>query len=205
MAESALKAEPPHETNHFRKPQLLELTADAKSSVRFDIRYARTNNFLGTPFYSQARVFLQQPAAEAVKRVQEKLKERGLGLLVFDGYRPWFVTKIFWEATPEVHRFLVADPAKGSRHNRGAAIDLTLCDAKTGQPVSMPSGYDEPSDRAYPDYPGGTSMERHNREILRAAMESEGFTVYPEEWWHFDYKEWREYPIMNLPCEQLRR
>jgi CubicO group peptidase (beta-lactamase class C family)/D-alanyl-D-alanine dipeptidase len=198
----AMRAEPPRETNRFRKPDLVELTA---KDARLDVRYARTNNFLGTPFYSRARVFLQRPAAEAVKRVQEKMKAQGLGLVLFDGYRPWYVTKIFWEATPEVHRFLVADPAKGSRHNRGAAVDLTLCDAKTGEPLPMPSGYDEPSDRAYPDYPGGTSTARHFRDVLRGAMEAEGFTVYPEEWWHFDYKDWREYPIMNVPFERLEQ
>ena len=196
----AMRAQPPRETNRIREPELVELT---EKEVRLDVRYARTNNFLGTQFYSQARVFLQRPAAEAVKRVQEKFKTQGIGLILFDGYRPWYVTKIFWEATPEVHRFLVADPAKGSRHNRGAAVDLTLCDARTGEALPMPSGYDEPSDRAYPDYPGGTSMERYFRDALRAAMEAEGFTVYPEEWWHFDYKDWPEYPILNVPFERL--
>ena len=146
---------------------------------------------------------VSERAAEALKRAQEKLKERGLEFVIFDGYRPWYVTKIFWDATPEKYRFLVANPTKGSRHNRGAAVDLTLCDAKTGDPMPMPSGYDEPSDRAYADYPGGESARRYFRDLLRTTMESEGFTVYPEEWWHFDYKDWREYPILNVPFQKL--
>jgi serine beta-lactamase-like protein LACTB len=167
------------------------------------VRYAREDNFLKSRFYKEPRVFLQKPAADALARAQVKLKEQGLAFVLFDGYRPWHVTKIFWDATPEQYRFLVANPAKGSRHNRGAAVDLTLCDAKTGHPIAMPSGYDEPSDRAYPDYPGGDSSSRHFRDLLRRVMESEGFTVYSEEWWHFDYKDWREYPIMNVTFEHL--
>ena len=196
----ALQAEPPLETNSFRKSELVELATD---DFRLDVRYARTDNFLGTPFYSQARAFLQRPAAAALQRAQERLRAQGLSFIIFDGYRPWFVTKTFWEATPEEYRFLVANPAKGSRHNRGAAVDLTLCDARTGKPMPMPSAYDEPTERAYPDYPGGTSMERHYRDLLRKTMESEGFSVLQEEWWHFDYQDWRKYPIMNVPFERL--
>ncbi|MGZ8938188.1 MAG: serine hydrolase [Limisphaerales bacterium] len=200
LRSEALLAQPPRETNHFRKSELVELSTN---NFRLDVRYARSENFLKTPLYSQARVFLQRPTAAALHRAQDRLRERGLSFVLFDGYRPWFVTKIFWEATPAEHRFLVADASKGSRHNRGAAVDLTLCDAKTGEPLPMPSGYDEPSGRAYPDYPGGTSLERYYRDLLRSVMEEEGFTVYPEEWWHFDYKDWREYPIMNMPFERL--
>ena len=113
------------------------------------------------------------------------------------------MTKIFWEATtPDLHPYL-ADPAEGSRHNRGCAVDLTLYDLKTGEPLSMPSTYDEFSESAHPDYPGGTAEERAHREFLRKTMEAEGFTVYPTEWWHFDYKDWRKYPIGNLTFEEI--
>ncbi|MFN2480696.1 MAG: M15 family metallopeptidase, partial [Pyrinomonadaceae bacterium] len=91
----------------------------------------------------------------------------------------------------------------GSRHNRGAAVDLTLYDLKTGRPVEMVSTYDETTDRAYPDYPGGTSLQRWHRRLLRDAMESEGFTVYEAEWWHFDYQDWRKYPITNVPFDRI--
>ena len=136
-------------------------------------------------------------------RVNRKLHHQGYGLLIFDAYRPWYVTKIFWDATPPADHAYVADPAQGSRHNRGCAVDLTLYNLKTGEVASMPSSYDEMSERAHADYPGGTAEERAHRELPRTAMEAEGFTVYPEEWWHFDYKDWPRYPILNVPFAGL--
>ena len=114
------------------------------------------------------------------------------------------MTKIFWDATPNDKKNFVADPAHGSRHNRGCAVDLSLYDLKTGEEVKMPSGYDEMTKRAYADYAGGTDQERERRATLRQAMEKEGFTVNPEEWWHFDYKDWRKYPILNVRFEDLK-
>ena len=149
------------------------------------------------------RAFLQRPAAEALKRAHEKLQKSGFGLLIHDGYRPWFVTRMFWDGTPAEHHDMVADPSKGSRHNRGCAVDLTLCDPKSGAPLRMPSGYDEFSDRANPWYPGGTSEQRWLRDTLRHAMESEGFTVYENEWWHFDFDAWKEYPVLNRKFAEL--
>ena len=110
---------------------------------------------------------------------------------------------MFWDGTPEANHIFVADPSRGSRHNRGCAVDLTMYDLATGRPVRMTGGYDEMSDRSYPDYPGGTSRQRELREILRAAMEAEGFLVYEAEWWHFDYKDWREYRIGNQRFEAI--
>lgn len=198
----ALGATPPKETGNFRKPDLVEL-AQLDTSIHLDIRYATSNDFLGTAVYSQARAFLQRPAAEALLRVVQKLKPLGYGLLIHDAYRPWYVTKIFWDATPQEGKIFVADPAQGSRHNRGCAVDLTLYDLATGKPIEMPGTYDEMSPRSFPDYPGGTSLQRWHRDLLRRAMESEGFTVYEAEWWHFDYKDWKEYPILNTPFEKL--
>jgi serine beta-lactamase-like protein LACTB len=199
----ALKAKPPAERGVlFRKPDLVELVK-LEPGIKLDVRYATTNNFLSTPFYTSAKAYLQRPAAEALVRVHRKLAKEGYGLVVFDGYRPWAVTKMFWEATPPDKRIFVADPAQGSRHNRGCAVDLTLYDVKTGKAVAMPGGYDEMSDRSYPAYPGGTSRQRYYREVLRRAMEAEGFTVYEAEWWHFDYKDWRKYPIWNRTFEEI--
>ena len=112
--------------------------------------------------------------------------------------------RMFWDATPTDKRMFVADPSQGSRHNRGCAVDLTLYDVKTGVPVEMTGGYDEMSDRSYPDYPGGTSRQRWHRALLRRAMEQEGFRVFEFEWWHFDYAEWPKYPILNVAFEDLR-
>jgi serine beta-lactamase-like protein LACTB len=202
LRKEALAATPPQEDRDFRKPELVDL-ATIDPTIKFDIRYATDNNFLGTPFYTSAKAYLQKPAADALGRVHRKLKNDGYGLLIFDAYRPWHVTKMFWEATPEKFRGFVADPSKGSRHNRGCAVDLGLYDLKTGQPVEMVAGFDEFSDRAYPDFMGGTSRQRWHRDLLRRSMEAEGFTVYEAEWWHFDYKDWREYPILNQRFEEL--
>ncbi len=196
LLKEAMAAQPPNETGDFRQPDLVELTR-LDPTIKLDIRYATTNNFLGTPFYSEPRAFMQRPAAEALVHVSRELKAQGYGLLVHDAYRPWYVTKVFWDATPPDKHVFVADPSKGSRHNRGCAVDVTLYDLKTGKPVEMVSTYDETTDRAYPNYPGGTSLQRWHRELLRRAMESAGFTVYEAEWWHFDYKDWQKYPIMN--------
>jgi CubicO group peptidase (beta-lactamase class C family)/D-alanyl-D-alanine dipeptidase len=198
----ALAATPPPETGEFAKPDLIELVK-LDDTIKLDIRYATTNNFLSTPFYQSAKAYLQRPAAEALVHIHKKLADKGFGLLIHDGYRPWNVTKMFWEATPDVQRIFVADPAKGSRHNRGCAVDLTLYDRKTGKPIEMVGGYDEMSDRSYPEYVGGISLQRWHRDLLRTAMEAEGFTVYEAEWWHFDYKDWKRYPILNLTFEQL--
>lgn len=198
----AIAASPPHEEGTFHKADLVEL-APLDASIHLEIRYATSNDFLGTPVYSQARAFLQRPAAEALLRVQHKLRPLGYGLLIHDAYRPWYVTKIFWDATPPEGKIFVADPAQGSRHNRGCAVDLTLYDLANGKPIEMPGTYDEMSPRSFPDYPGGTSLQRWHRDLLRRAMESEGFTVYEAEWWHFDYKDWKEYAIQNVPFEKL--
>jgi D-alanyl-D-alanine dipeptidase len=202
LLKEALHAEPPKENGDFQSSDLVEL-ASLDPTIKLDIRYATTNNFLGSIFYSQARAFLQRPAAEAVVRAHRKLKAHGYGLLIHDGYRPWYVTKAFWDATPQDKRWLVADPSAGSRHNRGAAVDLTLYDLCNGHVVEMPSTYDESTARAYAFYPGGTDLQRWSRALLRRIMESEGFTVNPQEWWHFDYKDWRRYAIGNVPFERV--
>jgi serine beta-lactamase-like protein LACTB len=203
LRKAALKAKPPEERlGLLRKPELVELVR-LDPTIKLDIRYATRDNFLDTPFYRSAKAYMQKPAAEALVRVHRGLAKQGYGLMVFDGYRPWSVTKMFWDATPADLRIFVADPALGSRHNRGCAVDLTLYDRQTGKPVAMPSGYDEMSDRAYPDYLGGTSRQRWHRDLLRRAMEAEGFTVYEAEWWHFDYKDWQKYPIGNQTFEEL--
>jgi D-alanyl-D-alanine dipeptidase len=202
LRREALAATPPAETGSFRQPDLVELST-LDSTIKLEIRYATNNNFLGTPVYTQARAFLQRPAAAALVRANRVLRQLRYGLLVHDAYRPWYVTKIFWEATPEDKKWLVANPAQGSKHNRGAAVDVTLFDLETGKPVEMPSTYDESTSRARANYPGGTALQRYHRALLRRALEHEGFTVNPTEWWHFDYKDWQSYPIINLPFDRI--
>jgi zinc D-Ala-D-Ala dipeptidase len=193
-----LQDAPPKEAGPFRSPDLVELVA-LDPTIRLDVRYATTNNLTGRAVYAEARAFLQRPAAEALVRAHRALAARGFGLLVFDGYRPWRVTKLFWDVTPPDKREFVADPKQGSKHNRGCAVDLSMFDRQTGREVVMPSVYDEMSPRAYPTYAEGPAEARERRDVLRAAMEREGFTVEPNEWWHFNYKDWKAYPILDIP------
>jgi D-alanyl-D-alanine dipeptidase len=199
----ALAATPPAESGDFKAGDLVELVS-LDPGIRLDIRYATSRNFLGTPLYSQARAFLQRPAAEALVRVQRALASDGYGMLVHDAYRPWYVTRLFWDATPADKHAYVADPATGSRHNRGCAVDLTLYDLRSGRAVEMPSLYDEMSERAWPTYAGGDVDALARRDLLRRRMEAEGFSVYETEWWHFDYRDWRSYAIQNVPFEAIR-
>jgi CubicO group peptidase (beta-lactamase class C family)/D-alanyl-D-alanine dipeptidase len=201
----AMAAQPPAEPGKFRMSELVELNS-VDPTIQVELRYATENNFLGTPLYPKtAKAYMQRPAAEALARVSKAIAPKGFGLKVFDPYRPWSVTKMFWDATPDSQHMFVADPSKGSRHNRGCAVDLTLYDLKSDKQVDMVSGYDEFSDRAYPNYWGGTSRQRWHREFLRRAMEDEGFTVYEAEWWHFDFKDWKSYRIGNQSFEELDR
>lgn len=204
LRKEALAAEPPTQPSDLRQPDLL-LVSGMDPSIRFDIRYATRNNFMGEVFYERPLAFLQRPAAAALLKAHLWLRERGYGLLIHDAYRPWYVTKMFWDATPDNYKIFVADPATGSRHNRGAAVDLTLYDLAAGEPIRMTGGYDEFSDRSYPDYPGGTSLQRWHRDLLRRAMESQGFDVYSWEWWHYDFQDWQEYPVLNLTFDKLMK
>jgi D-alanyl-D-alanine dipeptidase len=203
LLQRAKAATPPVERGQFRPSVLTELRS-LDTTIHYDIRYAGTNNFMGSQFYSQSKAFLQRPAAQAAVWAHAWLRSYGYGILVHDAYRPWYVTKMFWDATPDHQKeVFVADPSKGSRHNRGCALDATLYHLDSGMPADMVSGYDEFSERAYPHYSGGTSLQRWHRELLRTALEREGFKVYEWEWWHFDYQGWKEWPIGVKTFEEL--
>jgi D-alanyl-D-alanine dipeptidase len=194
---------PLQEKDNFKETDLVELIK-LDSTLKLDIRYATSNNFVGKPVYPEARAFLQRPAAEALVRANKKLKPLGYGLLVFDGYRPWSVTKLFWDITPKEKKKFVANPKDGSRHNRGCAVDLSLYNLATGQEIQMPGRYDEMTQRSYPTYTGGTAKQREMRDLLRTIMESEGFKVFPYEWWHFDFNGWQQYRISNIPFSAIK-
>ena len=203
VLQTSAQSGPPKEQNK-READLIELKKLDKT-IKLDIRYATANNFVGRAVYPEARAFLQRPAAEALVRVHKLLKKEGLGIVIFDGYRPWAITKLFWEVVREDQRKYVADPAKGSKHNRGCAVDLSIYDLKTGFAVTMPSGFDEFTMRASPDYKGGTTEETANRDKLRRMMEAEGFTVNANEWWHFDYQDWERYAIYDISFDEASK
>ena len=187
------------------KTKAHELTEIIKldPTIKLDIRYATKNNFLGRPVYKEAKAYLQKPVAEALVRVNKDLKKDGYGLLIFDGYRPWSVTKFFWDETEPAKRKFVADPKIGSNHNRGCAVDLSLYDLKTGKEVKMPCEYDTFNECAYPTFIGGTKKERLKRDFLIKVMERYGFTVHSNEWWHYDHKDCGLYDILDIPLEKI--
>jgi zinc D-Ala-D-Ala dipeptidase len=172
-------------------------------SIRLDLRYATTNNFTGRVLYSVARAFLQGVAAQALVRAHERAQADGFGLTIFDAYRPWSVTKKLWDATPRRQRNYVANPKTGSRHNRGCAVDLTLHEVKTSELVEMPSAFDDFSERAHRDFMATTATAIANRARLAGYMEAEGFDGMSNEWWHFDYRDWRSFPVLDLPLDKL--
>jgi D-alanyl-D-alanine dipeptidase len=181
---------------------LIELNK-LENTIKLDIRYATSDNFVGRPVYTEARAFLQRPAAEALISVHRLLRKDGQGIAVFDGYRPWSISKLFWEVVPAEKRKFVADPRRGSKHNRGCAVDLSVFDLDTGALVPMPSDFDEFSEKASPIYTGGTDWERANRDKLRLIMEAHGFTVNPNEWWHFDFRDWEQYAIYDIAFSSI--
>jgi zinc D-Ala-D-Ala dipeptidase len=202
---NTMKADPPAMPATLASGQSSALVdlAVVDPGLRIDLRYATPHNFTGEAVYSRTRALLQKPAAEALQRAAARAREAGYGFVVLDAYRPWSVTRKFWDEFP-MHRAYLADPLEGSRHNRGCAVDLTLFDLATGREVPMPSAYDDFSERAHPAWTGGTEAERAARDRLRAFMEAEGFTVYENEWWHFDYTGWRDYPVLDVSFDSVR-
>lgn len=182
---------------------LVELIA-LDPSIRLDVRYATTDNFTGRKLYKQPRAFLVRPAAEALLRAHRTARDQGFGLTIFDAYRPWQVTKALWEATPPgPKKNYVANPKKGSKHNRGCAVDLTLHRLADGVQVEMPSDYDEFTLRAHRNYEPVPEFVLQARNLLEQLMEAEGFRGASNEWWHFDFKGWEDYPILDIPFEQI--
>ncbi len=197
----------PAGATHFLKvrEQVVKLTDLAKTEVgfQFDIRYARTDNFIKKAVYHRAEAFLLEHVAEDLMRVHSALKAHGFGILIYDGYRPWAVTKFFWDHSNEHDRQFLADPAKGSSHNRGCAVDLSMYDLKTGKPVVMPSDFDEMNEKSYVAYEGGDATARKWRDLLQNTMKENGFTGIKNEWWHFNHQSHHEWPVMNFTFEEI--
>lgn len=183
--------------------RLVELT-NLDPSIKLDMRYATTNNFTGGVLYDAARAFLAAPAAAAVARASKSARADGFGLTIFDAYRPWRITKKLWDATPVgPKKEYVANPKRGSKHNRGCAVDLTLHDLRSGQLVEMPTGFDDFSEKAHRDYMGGSATAIANRARLAGYLEVEGFVGLSNEWWHFDFNGWEQFPVMDIPFNKI--
>ena len=183
--------------------QKLEEIIKAIPSIKLDIKYATKNNFSGIAVYSQAKAFARKPVIIALAKVQFELSKKGLGLKVFDAYRPYSVTERFWKITPNNKKDFVANPKTGSRHNRGCAVDLTLIDLKTGNELEMPTPYDSFAKEASSTYDDIPTLQKQNRNLLIAVMESNGFKVIKNEWWHFDFVGWESFPLMDISFQKL--
>ena len=168
-----------------------------------DIRYATTNNFTTEQIYNLAKAYARKPVAESLKKVQAELKSLGLGIKIYDAYRPYKATIKFYEVYRDTT--YVASPYRGSRHNRGCALDLTIINLKTGQEIKMPTGYDAFTKDAWPTSPVKDPEAKRNRDLLINVMEKYGFKVNASEWWHYDFKGWRNYEVMDIDFEQLEK
>lgn len=170
-------------------------------SVVLDIRYATKDNFMKQVMYKQARAFARKPVVEKLKLIQAELKKKGYGLKIYDGYRPYAVTVSFYQKASDKN--FVANPAKGSKHNRGCAVDLSIIDLKTGKDVPMPTPYDSFEAAAAPHYNDLPAHIIKNRDYLINTMQAHGFKVIYNEWWHFDFIGWQDYDLMDIPFEKL--
>jgi D-alanyl-D-alanine dipeptidase len=170
-------------------------------NIVLDIRYATTNNFTKEKIYNLARAYARTPVAEAVKKAQTELNKQGLGIKIFDGYRPYSATVKFYEVYRDTN--FVASPYRGSRHNRGCAVDITLIDLKTKQELKMPTPYDTFVKEARPTYPVKDAEAKKNRELLISVMSKYGFKVNASEWWHFDFIGYKNYEVLDIDFEEL--
>lgn len=169
--------------------------------IVLDIRYATENNFTGKQMYSQAKAYLRAPVAKAISEIQAELAEKNLALKIYDAYRPYAVTLYFWEVQHD--SCFVAVPWRGSPHNKGYAVDLSIIDKTTGEEIQMPTGFDSFTDAAATAYPDLPEEVLANRAILVDVMTSHNFTINEDEWWHYNYRWKDKYPIMDISFEEL--
>lgn len=183
------------------KEEPLVLVSDLDSTIVIDLPYATQNNFVGKVLYDTTLCYLRRSVAERLIRVQKRLQRQGLGLKIWDGYRPRSVQWKMWQLVPDPR--YVADPEKGSRHNRGAAVDVTLVDS-AGYELPMPTYFDDFTEKAHRDYKNLPENLIRNRAILSAAMQAEGFIPLSSEWWHFDAPNWQRYSLLDIPLKEVK-
>lgn len=168
--------------------------------IQVELKYATADNFTGQVVYHFQQCLLLKETALRLRAIQEEIESMGLGLKIWDGFRPISAQWKFWELVPDPR--YVADPREGGRHTRGTAVDLTLV-TKEGKELPMPSAFDDFSEKARQDYMGASQEEIANRELLRTVMEQHGFVGICEEWWHFDLIGWKNYPPLLDVCPPL--
>ncbi len=173
--------------------------------ISYDLRYATVNNFMKRLMYpaGTTTAFLRLPAARALQKVQQQLKQKGLGLKVFDAYRPYAVTVRFWELVKDEQ--YVANPSKGSGHNRGIAIDVTIINLKTAKELNMGTGFDNFTDSAHHSFTRLPEKILQNRLLLKSVMENHGFKSYSKEWWHYSWPDAGKFEILDIEFKKLKK
>ncbi|PSL46788.1 D-alanyl-D-alanine dipeptidase [Chitinophaga niastensis] len=164
--------------------------------IKKDVRYATTNNFTHQRLYTKTAIYMRLPAAKSLKAVQSALRKKGYGLLIYDAYRPYHITEAMFKIVP--NDLYAADPKKGSGHNRGVAVDLSMVDLKTGKPVAMPTDFDDFTTKAHENYIPSDPTVTANRKLLRNTMMQHGFKGSTTEWWHFYLPDYKKYPLMDI-------
>jgi len=172
--------------------------------IVLDIRYATTNNFTGEKIYNLAKAYARRPVVKALKKAQAEFNKRGYSIKIYDAYRPYSATVKFYEVM-KGDTMYVANPYKGSRHNRGCALDMTIVDSKTKKELKMPTGYDAMEKDAWPTTPIADPEIKKNRKTLISVMERNGFKVYTTEWWHFDFVGYEKFDVMDIRFEELEK
>lgn len=185
-----------------KQAELVDVTK-AITGIKLDLRYAGTNNCFGMSIVDVKKAYLDRVAAGALGRVQKRLADYGYGLVIWEAYRPWSVSKLAYDAFPDDKKQMLPTPEQGFSHNTGRAVDVSLYYLETGEPVEMISDFDEPSIRQYSKFTGGTDLERYQRDLLHQLMSLEGFSVSDMEWWHFEYEPDTVYSHLNVPLQGL--
>ena len=180
-----------------QQAQLVDL-AQAVPGLKFDLRYAQADNCFGQALTDDQCAFLDADAAQVLAQAQQYLKPYGYGILVWEAYRPWSVSKLAYDALPADKKSMLPAPEVGFSHNTGRSIDVSLYLLANGENAGMISGFDEPSVRQYASFAGGTTLERYRRDLLRSAMQMAGFTASETEWWHFDYGDIKGFAHLNV-------
>ena len=171
--------------------------------ITLDIRYASKNNFTHQKMYESPRAFVRKPVGEALVQIQKELNDKGMGLKIYDAYRPYCVSLKFYEVCPDT--LFVAAPWKGSKHNTGCAVDVSLVDLKTGKEIEMPTAFDDFTEKASHSYMDLPAPILQNRQILLDVMVKYGFLPLEHEWWHYDFHDWQEFDLMDISFREIKK
>ena len=203
LKEAASKADVPTGLKQGQAGRLVPIRS-AVPNVKFDLRYTGDNNIFGVPLYNTTEAFADAETAAALKKAADKLASRGYGLLIWEGYRPWYVSKLASDLLPKDKKGMMPAPEKGEDRNTGRTVDVSLYDLASGEAVKMISDFDEVSVRQFPGFPGGTERQRELRDVLVAVMKECGFTQGKEEWWHFTLGDIKGWQHLNIPYGQIK-